>query len=297
MPPSTAAVRPLPSHHSCSHITDTLHWFTVELDLILTSQSWHSTASVIYRHTPTSRYPENCLLNSNLENKVRGQSVSEVFLQCVSTTGLLCSSPIKINACKDSFQCPVTLSRNNHVNKMRTFEFFISVRHHRTFSCRCLIKKNSPSWHYSCSIPQQTRPCYAKRCYDKSACWQSLRSTISLHLVFRSEDEQTKTCVRLKARNSNFSWQIWAAHINSVTTSCALCCWFANSVITFPCVEVLNGVEVAVHSAHGISCSLVTLLVYQRMDWQHRVGWPKNALSLNWYEEMLSRRGDLIETF
>lgn len=56
----TPAAVPRPSDHSCSFITDTLHWFTVELDLIFTSQLASSTTSVTYRQIPTSRRAENC---------------------------------------------------------------------------------------------------------------------------------------------------------------------------------------------------------------------------------------------
>ncbi len=121
------------------------------------------------------------------------------------TNGPLCSSPFETNACCDSFQSPVTLNRNEQMNKMNTF--FISIRHHRTFSCNYLIQKNNPLRHYSCSIQPQTGRSYSNRSNDKSACWPSLGS-ISLRLVFKShccQDEQTKSLVRLKARNSIFS--------------------------------------------------------------------------------------------
>lgn len=121
------------------------------------------------------------------------------------TNGPLCSSPFKTNACWDSFWSPVTLNRNEQMNKMHTF--FTSIRHRRTFSCSYLIQKNDPSRHYSCSIQPQTGRSYSNRCNDKPACWLS-SGTISLCLVFKShrcQDKQTKALVRLKARNSIFS--------------------------------------------------------------------------------------------
>lgn len=92
----------------------------------------------------------------------------------------------------------------------------VSIRHRGTH----LTRKNNPVRRYSSSARPQTQLSFTDSCDDKPACWRSQCSVLSLHRVFKSrrcQGEQTKTLVRLKARNSIFSWQILAAHINSDT--------------------------------------------------------------------------------